>query len=181
MYIRYVSSDEENRTNAVLAAVAEAAKREGIALTGTIQPAEPDSPREKCSIVLGLLPDGMRKNVSLDLGPGATGCRLDAAALEAAVMIVHDRLPRAHGLIVNKFGKQEAVGRGLVAAIVEACDRGWPVLVGVAPKWRDAFLTFADGKAIELPADEGCLLDWLRGACLPETSQPAHAASGVFA
>lgn len=181
MYIRYVSSDEENRTNAVLAAVAEAAKREGIALAGTTQPGEPGGTQEKCNIVLGLLPDGMRRNVSLDLGPGATGCRLDAAALEAAVMIVHDRLPGARGLIINKFGKQEAVGRGLVAAIVEACDRGLPVLVGVSPQWREAFLTFAGGKAIELPADEGCLLDWLRGACLPEASQPAHAASGVFA
>lgn len=181
MYIGYVSSDEENRTNAVLAAVAEGAKREGILLAGTIQPVEPGGTHEKCNIVLGLLPDGARRNVSLDLGPGATGCRLDAGALEAAVMIVHDRLPGARGLIVNKFGKQEAVGRGLVAAIIEACDRGLPVLVGVSPQWREAFLTFADGRALELPADEECLLDWLRGACLPNAFPPARAASGVSA
>lgn len=181
MYIGYVSSDEENRINAVLAAVAEGAKREGILLAGTIQPVEPGGTHEKCNIVLGLLPDGARRNVSLDLGPGATGCRLDAGALEAAVMIVHDRLPDARGLIVNKFGKQEAVGRGLVAAIIEACDRGLPVLVGVSPQWREAFLTFADGRALELPADEECLLDWLRGACLPNAFPPARATSGVSA
>lgn len=181
MHIRYVSSDEENRTNSVLAAVAEGARREGILLAGTIQPAEPDSPREKCKIVLGLLPDGARHDVSLDLGAGATGCRLDAAALEAAVMVVHERLPRAQGLIVNKFGKQEVVGRGLVATIVEACDRGLPVLVGVSPQWRDAFLSFADGRAAELPADEERLLDWLREACLSDARQRAEAASDAAA
>lgn len=181
MYIRYVSSDEENRTNAVLSAVAEGARREGILLAGTIQPVETGETHERCKIVLGLLPDGARRNVSMDLGPGATGCRLDVAALEAAVMIVHERLPGAKGLLVNKFGKQEAVGRGLVAAIVEACDRGLPVLVGVSPQWRDAFLSFAEGRAIELPADEACVLDWLRGACPPDAFLPVEAASRASA
>ncbi len=167
MNIGYVCSGEELRTNAVLGAVAEGARRDGISLAGTIQPVDPGGTREKCNIVLGLLPDGARRNVSFDLEPGMTGCRLDAAALEAAVKIVHDRLPGAEGLIVNKFGKQEAVGRGLVAAIVEACDRGLPVLVGVSPEWREAFLAFAGDGARELPAEEERLLDWLRAACRP--------------
>ena len=170
MHIAYVSSEEEMRTNAVLSAVAEAANREGIALAGTIQPVDPDMAHEKCSIVLGLLPDGARRNVSLDLGPGATGCRLDAAALEEAVMIVHERLPGAEALIVNKFGKQEAAGRGLVAAITEACGRGLPVLVGVSPQWREAFLAFADGRASALPAEEDAILDWLRAALGPQST-----------
>jgi predicted transcriptional regulator len=164
MNIGYVCSSEERKTDAVLGVVAEEAKRDGILLAGTIQPVDPDAPHEKCNIVLGLLPDGARRNISLDLGPGATGCRLDAAALEEAVMIVHDRLPRADGLIVNKFGKQEAIGRGLVAAIIEACDRGIPVLVGVSPQWREAFLAFADGRAEELPASSTQVLGWLRQA-----------------
>ncbi len=95
-----------------------------------------------------------------------TGCRLDPDALEAAVMAVHDRLPGAQGLVVNKFGKQEAVGRGLVGAIGEACARGLPVLVGVSPQWREAFLAFAGGAAEPLPADEDQVLAWLQAACL---------------
>lgn len=181
MHIGYVSSDEEMRTNAALSAVAESAKREGLALAGTIQPVDPGGVHEKCNIVLGLLPDGERRNISLDLGPGATGCRLDAAALEEAVMVVHDRLPSAQGLIVNKFGKQEAIGRGLVAAIIEACDRGLPVLVGVSPQWREAFLAFANGKAIELPPEEAHLLDWLRAACPELPNQQAAPLSSLAA
>lgn len=173
MEIRYVCSEEERRTDAVLSAVAEKAAKAGIALAGTVQLADSDQPQEKCNIVLGLLPDGARRNISFPLQPGVTGCRLDAEALEQAVMVVHDRLAAAQALVVNKFGKQEAAGRGLVAAISEACARGLPVLVGVSPEWRDAFLAFAAGEADPLPAQEDEVLGWLRAACL----NTAHATS----
>lgn len=173
MEIRYVCSEEERRTDAVLAAVAERAALAGIALAGTVQLSDPDQPQEKCSIVLGLLPDGARRDISFPLQPGVTGCRLDAGALEAAVMEVHDRLHAAQALVVNKFGKQEAAGRGLVAAIGEACGRGLPVLIGVSPPWRDAFLAFADGKASPLPAEADRVMDWLRTACA-NTIQETH-------
>lgn len=165
MDIRYVCSDEERRTDAVLAAAADRAAKAGIALAGTVQPVDPDTAHEKCNIVLALLPDGLRHNISVPLQPGVTGCRLNPEALEDAVLVVHQRLPVAQGLVVNKFGKQEAAGRGLVAAIGEACERGIPVLLGVSPEWRDAFLAFADGQAKPLPADEDRVFDWLRDAC----------------
>lgn len=165
MDIRYICSEVEQRINTVLSTVAARAAAEGIALAGTVQPVDPGQLHEKCRIVLGLLPDGERRDISLDLGPGATGCRLDAGALEQAVLVVQERLAGAQALFVNKFGKQEAVGRGLVGAIGEACAAGLPVLVGVSPEWREAFLTFADNRATELPADEGAVFDWLRTAC----------------
>lgn len=164
MDIRYVCSDEENRTDAVLCAVAAKAGTSGIVLAGTVQPADPDSPPEKCNIILGLLPDFERRSISFDLEPGMTGCRLNAEALEEAVMVVHQRLPAAQALVVNKFGKQEAAGRGLVNAIGEACERGLPVLVGVSPEWRQAFLDFAGGEARAMQADETAILEWLRAA-----------------
>lgn len=167
MLIRYVCSDRELATNAALAAAADAAARAGIVLAGTVQPVDGPAPQQKCEITLALLPDGQRRNISLDLGPGATGCRLDAGALEEAVMIVRDRLDAAQALVVNKFGKQEAIGRGLVGVIGEACERGLPVLVGVAPEWRAAFLAFAGEQAGPLPADPGVILDWLRDLCPP--------------
>lgn len=165
MEIRYVCSDEEQKTDGVLRAVATRAGHEGITLAGTVQLADPTRAPQKCDITLGLLPDGARHAISFPLQPGVTGCRLNPEALEQAVMVVHQRLPAAQALIVNKFGKQEAAGRGLVDAIGEACARDLPVLVGVAPQWLDAFLAFADGKAMPLPADEGEVMAWLRAAC----------------
>ncbi|WEF25583.1 DUF2478 domain-containing protein [Paracoccus sp. S3-43] len=165
MDIRYLCSDEEKRTDAVLCAVADALAAEGIRLAGTLQPPEARHPGEQCHIVLALLPDRELRDVSVPLSPEVTGCRLDPGALEQAVMVVQGRVAGAQALIVNKFGKQEAAGRGLVPAIGEACERGIPVLVGVSPQWRDAFLAFADGRAQELPADEARILSWLRQSC----------------
>lgn len=165
MDIRYVCSEDERRTDAVLAAVAERAARQGIALAGTVQPVDPDAPPEKCHIVLALLPDGERRDISYPLQPGHEGCRLNPGALEEAVVVVQRRLPAAQALVVNKFGKQEAAGRGLVHAIGEACARGIPVLIGVSPGLLDAFLGFADGRAERLPAEEAPIFDWLRTGC----------------
>lgn len=165
MEIRYVCSDQDSRTNEVLNTVARRAAAEGLALAGTVQVADPERPDEKCLIILELLPDREKRNISVDLGPGVTGCRLNPEALEDAVMVVESRLATAHALIVNKFGKQEAAGRGLVAAIGEAAARGLPILVGVSPEWRAAFEEFADGGAVMLPADEDDVMDWLRVAC----------------
>lgn len=166
MDIRYVCSEEELQTDSVLSAVAARAASLGITLAGTIQPVDPDVVRGHCDIVLGLLPDGERRGISIDLPPDVPGCRLDPEALEAAVAVVETRLPAAQALIVNKFGKQEAAGRGLVQAIGQACARDLPVLVGVAPQWRDAFLAFVENKAEPIAADEETVLAWLRQSCL---------------
>ncbi|MFC3568325.1 DUF2478 domain-containing protein [Paracoccus simplex] len=166
MDIRYVCSDEEFGTDSALSAAAGRATALGIALAGTVQPVDPDMPRGHCDIVLALLPDGERRGISADLPPEMPGCRLDPEALEAAVAVVESRLPGAQALVVNKFGKQEAAGRGLVHAIGEACARGLPVLVGVAPQWREAFLAFTEGRAQPLPAEEDAIVAWLRQACL---------------
>ncbi len=165
MKIGYVCSSEEHLTDTVLADVSRSAAREGLALAGTIQIVDPARIAEKCDITLGLLPDGEQRSISVDLGPGVAGCRLDPAALEDAVMVVHQRLSSAHALVVNKFGKQEAAGRGLVSAIGEACERGLPVLVGVSPEWRDAFLEFTEGQAKPLPTDAGEIHQWLKSCC----------------
>lgn len=165
MQICYVSAEEERRTDTVLSAVAERAGSLGLRLAGTVQPVDrPDAGH--CDIVLALLPDFQRRSISFDLPPDVPGCRLDAEALEQVVAEVQARLDTAQALVVNKFGKQEATGRALVPVIAEACARGLPVLVGVAPQWREAFLAFAGDKAQPLPADEAQILEWLRQNCL---------------
>ncbi|AMY70710.1 3-dehydroquinate dehydratase [Frigidibacter mobilis] len=64
---------------------------------------------------LRLLPSGGLLRISQDLGPAAQGCRLDADALEAAVMATEAALAAAPAdlLVVNRFGRLEAEGRAL--------------------------------------------------------------------
>lgn len=166
MQIRYVSSDDELETDAVLGAVAARAASMGLRLCGTVQPLDAGKAVGTCDIVLALLPDFQRRSISHDLPPDTSGCRLNPEALEGVSAEVQDRLAGAQALIVNKFGRQEAVGRALVPVISAACAQGLPVLVGVAPPWREAFLAFAGSEAQPLLADHDQVLAWLQQACL---------------
>jgi hypothetical protein len=79
-----------------------------------------------------VLPDGPVIRISQSLGAGARGCRLDPEALEQAVAAAEARLAAGVDLvIVNKFGKHEAEGRGFRTLIAEAVALDVPVLVGV--------------------------------------------------
>ena len=109
-----------------------------------------------------VLPDGAVLRISQDLGPQARGCRLDPAALETAVAMVAASLSSgADLLIVNKFGKHEAEGRGFRSVIAEAVAMDIPVLVGLNALNRPAFETFAEGLAIQLPPEPEALMAWV--------------------
>src|SRR3546814_12857392 len=77
-----------------------------------------------CDMDLRLLPDGPVVRISVDRGAEARGCRLDAGAVEQSVLWVAGTLESAELLVVNKFGKQEAEGKGLSGTIAEALDHG---------------------------------------------------------
>ncbi|MFD1796675.1 DUF2478 domain-containing protein [Paracoccus aurantiacus] len=116
-----------------------------------------------CDMTLQVLGDtGPDVVISQNLGPSATGCRLDAGALESAAQRVLNTLPDAKLVVVNKYGKQEIMGRGMVAVIADALDRDLPVLISVAPQQQAEFVAFAGDLAVKLsPAQaEG----WCRNA-----------------
>jgi len=64
-------------------------------------------------------------------------------------------------LIVNKFGKHEAEGRGFRAVIAEALSNGIPVLVGVNALNLPAFEEFSAGLGRGLPCQSAVLADWV--------------------
>lgn len=120
---------------------------------------------EPCDMDLQVLPEGPVLRISQHLGPGARGCRLEPAALEEAagrVLAVLAEGPDV--LIVNKFGKHEADGRGFRPVIAAALDHDIPVLVGVSPSNLGPFLDFTGEMAVALPPEEAALLDWIK-AC----------------
>ncbi len=95
-----------------------------------------------------ILPQGPVVRISEDRGDLARGCTLDPGALEQSVAEVQQRLSGSDILIVNKFGKREAEGKGLVPVIGDAVDLGIPVLVGVNGLNLAAFLAFAGDEAV---------------------------------
>jgi ABC-type sugar transport system substrate-binding protein len=95
------------------------------------------------------------------LGEESRGCRLNPAALEEAVALVETALERSPDLlIINKFGKHEAEGRGFRPLIAEALARDIPVLLGVNALNSQAFEEFSGGYAEEIVANAEDLAAW---------------------
>lgn len=98
--------------------------------------------------------------ISQSLGSGSSGCRLDPGALEMAAARVGNRLAGAEILILPKFGRQEAAGRGFRTLIAHAVAEGVPVLLHVPAEQREAFAAFADGIGQRLAPE--MLAGWCR-------------------
>jgi glycosyltransferase involved in cell wall biosynthesis len=146
----------------ILSEVTRALQARGLRVVGALQePADPSG-----EMRLRLLPAGEVVGISQRLGAGASGCRLDPDGLERAVAAGLARLAAegADVVIVNKFGKQEAEGRGFRTLIAEALAAGIPVLTSVAPEQSDAFARFAEGLAEPVPSQTEAALAWCLNA-----------------
>ena len=115
------------------------------------------------------MPEGPVIQITQNLGAGSDACRLDPGAIVTAVSAVESgSLDKADLFILNKFGPEEAAGRGFISAIVKAMDQGIPVLVGVGTGNREAFDSFAGGLAKTLPDDADTIRDWCLAAMADE-------------
>ena len=150
MTLFYVSLPGRGQTDACLTAAVRLMQDAGLRLSGTFA-LETDDP--SCDMQLQVLPDGPVIRINQNLGRQARGCRLDGGALEQAVTEVATRTDAAQILIVNKFGKLEAAGRGYVPLIVQALDAERVVLIGVNALNLADLLAFADGMATDLPGE----------------------------
>lgn len=162
MHLAYITSAQSGETDRVLSEAAALLARRGVRLAGVVQTNIQRPQRYRCDMDLRLLPNGPVINITQDLGANARGCQLNPGALEQAVAEVARRLARgdADMLILNKFGKHEAEGRGFRELVGEALERGLPVLLGVNGLNLPDFLAFTGGLAVPLPCDPAALADW---------------------
>lgn len=162
MRLGFVTLTEKGRADRLLADLAEALRADGHPLIAMVR-AEIAAPRP-CEMHLRLLPADRIVSISQELGPGADACTLDAGALEGAVAETARAIELAApgaALILNKFGKQEAAGRGARPLIGAALEAGIAVLISVPPETRAEFLIFAEGMATELAPDPAVLAAFL--------------------
>ena len=160
MRLAHISIAGRGETDRFLAAVAARLEMAGLRLAGTVQSNTARADRTRCDMDLRVLPDGPVYRISEDRGAAARGCMLDHGALEQTVAEVARRMDGADLLIVNKFGKAESEGRGLVPVISDALARGLPVLVGVNGLNLPLYLDFAGGLSAALPATEETVAAW---------------------
>ncbi len=105
--------------------------------------------------------DGHSVLITQILGAEAKGCRLDPQRLGEASIALLDNLDGGIDLLVlNRFGKDEAEGRGFRNVIEKALGLGIPVLFGVREAYAPALQEFAGDYGTTLSADEAAITAW---------------------
>ena len=165
MKIAYTMEPSRGGTDLLLAAVATELAASGFSVCGTVQI---NSDREDCTgcdMDVRVLPDGPTIRISQSLGKESKGCRLDPSALELAVGHTKENLATgADVLIINKFGKHEAQGRGFREVIAEALSQDIPVIVGLNHLNEQAFKDFTSEVAVSLPPNIESAMSWVKAA-----------------
>jgi hypothetical protein len=147
---------------AAFEALVDACRRHRLSLAGVLQHVVDAAPERRCDVELEDLATGQRTAIFEDRGPSAAGCRLDEGALaEAAVRIENSLATAPDILVLNKFGKAECEGGGLLDLIGRAIERDIRVVIGVPQGNLQAWRGFASGLATELSADVGEIERWV--------------------
>ena len=162
MNIAYTIAPGRGDTDLLLLEFAEWVVEHGHRPCGIVQINSQRDEAGPCDMDVKVLPDGKVIRISQNLGRESKGCRLDPSALETAAGLVATQLESgADILIVNKFGKHEAEGRGFRPVIAEALTRGIPALVGLSRLNAAAFHEFTAQVATPLQPEFPALIEWM--------------------
>lgn len=160
--IAALAHSEGNRIDEALLDIAERLRRRGRRLAGALRTRVPSPGEDRCDLVLQDLSTSREFSMSQNLGAGSQACRLDDVALDAIAERVTASLREgADILILNKFGKQEAEGRGLRDPIVKAVDQGIPVLVGLNTGRLASWNEFCGGDSAIFEPGDSAIDRWL--------------------
>lgn len=157
--VRFVPEDS---IDALLGSVAEALVARGLRVSGALQVlSDPAAEGCQCDIDLRSIADGRLFRISQSLGRGSEGCRLDPAGLGAcAAALEREVAAGCDLLILNRFGKGEAEGRGFRDLIGQAMLAEIPVLTAVRDSYAADWAAFGRETACNLPPDPAAILAW---------------------
>ena len=150
-------------SDALLGQCAQNLRSIGYRVGGIVQSNAHRRGRRKCDMFLTDLLSGEEVLISADRGNDAKGCRLDLAAFARVTLWAERALAQGVDLLVlNKFGKEEALGRGLRPVLAEALIAEIPVVLGVSKLNLCSLLDFVGHVATYLPADVTAVTTWCR-------------------
>jgi nucleoside-triphosphatase THEP1 len=102
-----------------------------------------------------------------DASDPAASCRLDVARLQNAGDRVAAALDAgADLLVINRFGKRERNGHGLIYLLERALEAGTPVVIAVSRDRLPDWIKFAGDMTVKLACDRQALDGWWREVSL---------------
>jgi nucleoside-triphosphatase THEP1 len=163
----------DDDVDALLAEFAFARLAAGERLGGIVQRNIKDAAGKKIDMQLIDLMTGEAIGISQTLGSGAGSCKLDAGGLaESAQAVTRAVASGAALVVINKFSKQEATGKGLRNEFAEAIVAGRPLLTAVPEKCADAWREFIGDEGAELPCSRAAIETWWAGLA-PRLAEPS--------
>ncbi|MEF2070647.1 DUF2478 domain-containing protein [Consotaella aegiceratis] len=164
IWLGAIVCDDRAAIDLILREVALDLKKRGIKVAGLVQ-AETCEASGSPKLALWDIASERTMPIGQNLGKGSHGCRLDTSRLSAASEELERQLDDSIELvIVNRFGKVEAEGRGLRSVICDAALRGIPVLLTVQTTHEDAWQEFEAGLAQPLAPAREAILAWCEAA-----------------
>jgi len=159
--------DRDDPVDDVMRAFVGALRARGVKVAGLVQ--EPGM--EERDLQVRDLTTGERLAIMQDLGAQSAGCAVDPAAIAiAARMIDRARGEKPDLLVVNRFGRLESEGAGMIAEIGAAVAEGEAVLIAVPLRYRDAWNAFAGGLDVQTTPEPAALERWWRAVAAESAS-----------
>jgi hypothetical protein len=162
----YGSEDDPDR---VLIDFADELRRSGLRPVGVVQTSRTC---QSVSPMFGvvMLPGGEVVSLVPDLQDCDGGCRLDGERLAELVKRLASAITDGADLvIINRFGRSEAEGGGLIDLIAQALDADIPVLIAVPERRFADWIRFSHGMNVRLACCRESLDRWWRSVAGPAT------------
>ena len=136
----------------------------GQRVLGLVQKGHCEGPATR-ELFVTLLHTGHDVQIFQDLGSCAQGCKLDINQLLRAGASISESLMQggADILIINRFGKLEKEGKGLLFLVEQALSANIPVLIAVPDLHLDGWTEFSGGLGEQLACDAASLAHWWNG------------------
>jgi nucleoside-triphosphatase THEP1 len=153
----------EDDVDALLLEFAFAQRAAGDRIGGVVQKNIKDATGRRVDMQLIDLIGGDAIGISQTLGAAAASCKLDTAGLADSAHAVTRAIESGTELvIINKFAKQEATGKGLRSEFADAILSGKPLLTAVPEKCAEDWRAFTGGAGIELHCSRTEIDAWWR-------------------
>lgn len=117
--------------------------------------------RTDCLISATLLPTGETIELSQALGRYSQSCALDTNRLaQVAVHVQNGIIAGSDLVVINRFGKLEAQGKGFLDELAQAVAADTPVVIAVPQHRFEDWLRFSGGMSVKLACCLSSLHRW---------------------
>ena len=151
--------------DALLTRVCETSADKGIKIGGLMQEIRSGIDGGMQSVHVVDVRSGEKFDIWEDRGRCATGCRLDEQALTISEKILDEAIrDEVDLLIINRFGRAESIGRGLISSFAQALEADIPLLTSVRDPYTELWQKFHGGLGVELDASRKSIDQWIANA-----------------